>query len=293
MGREIESTDAMSGLARAIEYLSTIEDSYTPESDRFLDYLWANGLSPASIKQYVADLETLEVEDGNRLISAETYNKHVKAVKNRIRILAKQSHFHLTPEQQFKIEETLKAIPLKRIQHHGKEEAELPSREEMKLLLAQAPKRLSLIMEFLLYSGARISEALNVRMGDIQKYRGHVTVTLRGKRNKERLTFVPRDLFDRILREFDQHERRYLFQHSQRQYNRKSIANEVKRQSYKIIGKDISPHDIRHRLGSDMTLEYGLWAASDYLGHASIAVTQQFYNSNRVSAKHIKDLYRR
>lgn len=289
---EIEKASQESALVRAINYLSSIEDSYTAESDRFVDYIWEHGISPESIKRYIAEIAESEVSGQNRKIAAETYNKHVKAVKNRIRALVNASFSHLTGGERYRIEETLKEIPLKSVQHYAKEDEEIPSPEEMRRLLAHAPKRLSLIMEFLLFSGARISEALNVRLGDLKKNKGHITVTLRGKGGKERKAYIPRNLYDRIVVEFDDHNRQYLFQHHGRKYSRNSVANMVKQHSLRIIGKDISPHDIRHRLGTDMTKEYGLWSASSYLGHSTIAITQKFYNANRVTAKHIKDLYK-
>lgn len=278
-------------LARALQFISSIQDSYTPESDRFVDYLYEYGISPETIQNYVQELEHTVIPGANRKYSAETFNKHVKAIKNRVRRLMKAHERSMTGLQRHQIEEMLKTLPTRRVHSYTKTEDEIPTKEEMQVLLAQAPKRLSLIMEFLLYSGARISEALNIMVGDVKKSKGHVSIRLKGKGKKEREVYVPMALYNRILADFDQRNRLYLFQHGGKTYNRNAITNEVRRVSGEIIGKKISPHDIRHRIGTDMTKKYGLWSAADYLGHSDIKVTQRYYNSNRVSAKHIKELY--
>lgn len=289
MGDVEKSND--NALARAIDFIATIQDSYTHESDRFADFIWQHGISPESIHQYIKEIEATVIDGRHRRYSVETYNKYVKAMKNRIRALMEHETFRLGVVEKYQIEKTLESIPLKRIHQYAKEEDEIPTVEEMRLLLQQAPKRLSLIMEFILFSGARISEALNVMVGDIVEHKGHVTIRIAGKGGKQRSVYVPKRLYSRIMSEFDQFHRTFLFQHSGRQYNRKSVTNEIRRVSGEIIGKKISAHDIRHRIGTDMTREYGLWSAADYLGHSSITVTQKYYNSNKVSAKHIKDLY--
>ena len=287
---ELEKRQKDAHLMAAVNAIASIQDAYSYEAQKFAEHIKAEEeISPRSIQSYIDNLKELRSKHDGSIISAETYNKHVKAIKNRIRYLIQNQQ--LSVVERFQIEDFLKGIKLKRIHSSAVTEENIPTKEEMYLLLREAPVKLSLIMEFLLYTGARISEALRVENSDVKVQKESVIVRLRGKGDKERFVYLVREVYNQIRVEFN--GQKYLFEHNGRPYNRVATTNRIREVSMKLIGKSISAHDVRHRLGTDMTAVQGLWAAKEYLGHSSIATTDRFYNHNKVTARDIKDLYKR
>lgn len=286
---ELESTKTFNDVVAIARQIRSLQDSYVYESEQFADYIEDYGeLSAKTLKDYIEQLKQLKSKQSNSKISAETYNKHIKAIKNRIRWILE--HQNVDPILHYQINEFLKKIKLKKVHSRTVSEEDIPTQEEVQILFASAPTRLGLMMEFLLYTGARISEALNVTFGDVRKQKASVVIRLRGKGNKERKVYLIRDVYDRIVKEFGGKE--YLFEHHGKQYSRTAVTNRIRDLSLKTIGKAISAHDLRHRIGTDMTKTYGLWAAKEYLGHASVKTTDEFYNHNKVTARDVQDLYR-
>lgn len=272
--------------------ITSIQDAYKPESDEFIAFIQDRGvISPEVIWAYVDRLNNRMAQGKRAFISAETYNKHVKTVKNRVRLMLKMVSTNLTDIERYRVNEVLSEIKYRKINSRAVTDEKIPTHEELGILLQEAPKRIGLMIEFLVATGCRISEALNVTLGDVTKRKKMVAIRVRGKGGKEREVYVDRKLYDRIIVEFNDEPRLYLFQHDGRQYNRRTFGSEIKRISEKTIGKSLSPHSLRHLVGTRLTRKHGLWAAKSYLGHSSVNTTQEYYNHNKVTATDIQDLF--
>jgi len=71
--------------------------------------------------------------------------------------------------------------------------------------------------------------------------------------------------------------------------SRSWFTNELKRQSKKILGKEIHAHQLRHSFATLM-LRNGerLELVSRYLGHSSVNITAKYYQHDKLSADSLK-----
>jgi site-specific recombinase XerD len=154
------------------------------------------------------------------------------------------------------------------------------------------------LCELLYGSGLRISEALQLNLGDIDM-RGR-SVKVLGKRNKERIVPVTQVAIDAICEYSTQRialgpidESRALFLGDR---GRRLTAASA----YRIVRRLLSgvteasrkgPHMLRHSFATHL-LDNGadLTAVSDMLGHASLSTTQVY---THVSVERLKDAYRK
>ena len=145
------------------------------------------------------------------------------------------------------------------------------------------------IIEVLYSCGLRVSELVNMRLTDIHRNEGYISVT--GKGNKQRL--VP--LGSVALREIDNYlERRVtlpvitdvniLFLNRRgRRLTRVMVFTIIKRAAEAAgIRKNISPHSLRHSFATHL-VEGGadLRAVQEMLGHESITTTEIYTHIDR------------
>lgn len=163
----------------------------------------------------------------------------------------------------------------------GKKAKRLPTvlgREEVEALLKCTRNRKHRTILMTLYgTGLRISEALNLKLPDIDSHRMQLKVT-RGKGNRMRLIpFSPRLLSE--LREYwrDYRPTTYLFpgQSSNWHLGESAIQEAIKASAAKAkIIKPVTPHVMRHSYATGL-LEAGvdILTISRLLGHASFTTT--------------------
>jgi integrase/recombinase XerD len=155
------------------------------------------------------------------------------------------------------------------------------------------------IIETLYGCGLRVSELVSLRITDIHRNEGYVTVT--GKGDKQRL--VP--IGDKALREIDYYtERRnqmpVIYNRNTLFLNRRGnklsrvmIFNIIKDAAARAgISKSISPHTFRHSFATHM-IEAGadLRAVQEMLGHESILTTEIYTHIDRSYLKDTLILY--
>ncbi len=75
----------------------------------------------------------------------------------------------------------------------------------------------------------------------------------------------------------------FLFEHHGRRYERTGISARVTILGKTVIAKKISPHMIRHAVGTLWSGELGIKKAADFLGHENISTTQKFYDHTHVT----------
>lgn len=180
-----------------------------------------------------------------------------------------------------------------------KKEKKLPSyltfNETQKLFddaLRNAPIPTIALFELLYSCGLRISEALNLKIGDIDFARNQVKVL--GKGNKERIvpigTKAKEVLKDHLKLRPSNCE--YVFcTKSGKKLNPAVAYRMIKREISKVSdAKQKSPHTLRHTFATHL-LDKGadLKAVSEMLGHKSLATTQIY---THVSVERLKNAYK-
>jgi len=149
--------------------------------------------------------------------------------------------------------------------------------EERASIARMTPRDMALFM-FLMATGARISEALNVKLDDCKQDGNMVRVPLYGKGGKMREVRIDAALFSDIVAVYGPSSS-WLFQTSGgkpvlRDYAFRRVSSAV----MKATGKHFSPHGARHTFATRAIQRTGkLKAVSDYLGHASASTTLDMY----------------
>ncbi|MDP6144576.1 MAG: site-specific tyrosine recombinase [Acidimicrobiales bacterium] len=167
-----------------------------------------------------------------------------------------------------------------------------------------AARRDKAILEILYGTGARISEVVNISLGDIDPHEGLLKVL--GKGNKERI--VPLGSYAmRALLHWLEPEGRGSFEPDQWISRNDSEAVFLNRRGGRLsrqggwgvvkkygalvgLGSRLSPHTLRHCCATHM-LEHGadIRTVQELLGHASITTTQLY---TKVSRDQLVDAYR-
>lgn len=254
-----------------------IKDNYADDTRIFVNFLESNNLdiSYEGLSAFVKHLN--QVHDGKRL-SAETINKRIKGAKNRIRFIFEHSPESLDLEKAYKLEKALREVKLKKTSKSVSQEKVLML-DEIKVLIDQtstANPAVSLMIEFLAYTGCRISEILNVLVTDMKQSKGYWKIRIAGKGGKERSVLVGKDLIARVTAHFA--GQKYLFEHNQKQYRREYVSMQIKRAGRKYLNKDISAHTLRHSFATDkLKRTKNLKGVSQYLGHSSTSTTADLY----------------
>jgi integrase/recombinase XerD len=144
-------------------------------------------------------------------------------------------------------------------------------------------QRNRLILYLLLYSGARISELVNIKLSDIDQLTA--TLTIRGKGGKVREVSLRQDVLQ-LIKQYRKEERATSrFQESEfllvsqrvNKLHRDAVRDWLKNVS-SDVGFHLHPHLFRHtfstrllRLGVDLT------TVSKLIGHANINMTARYY----------------
>ncbi|CAM4165890.1 site-specific tyrosine recombinase XerD [Jeotgalicoccus halotolerans] len=283
--------------------------------DEYLTYLKIErGLSNASISSYKQDLKqynqylTDENVTGVEQITAEilvTFLQFLslsgKSNKTIRRIQSTLRNFH----QFLQIEQVIDTNPALRL-NTPKEERELPvvlSVEEMETLLHSPDStaqgiRDNAIMELLYASGLRVSELINLKLGDLNLDMGFIRVY--GKGDKERIVPTTEYVADK-LNNYIKNQRLTLLKHENtdilfltnrgKGFTRQGLWKTIKK--YVLISginKNITPHTFRHSFATHL-IENGadLRAVQEMLGHSDISTTQVY---TQISASKIREMYK-
>ena len=154
-----------------------------------------------------------------------------------------------------------------------------------------------LMLELLYGTGVRVSELINIRLGDINM--DDRSIRILGKGNKERIVLYGRYAaealgvyLDNSYRELNRKGSEYLLLNKNGdrisdRYVRKIIERKARECE---IGKRVSPHTLRHTFATDM-LNNGadLISVKDLMGHNSINTTSIY---THITDDHIRSVYR-
>lgn len=140
------------------------------------------------------------------------------------------------------------------------------------------------LVELLYGSGLRVAECVGLDMGGVDRTKGEVRVT--GKGRKERIVPMPRSALDALedwlsVRELlrpDPEESALFLNARGGRLSARSVSRLLKRRALEAgVPKDVHPHALRHSFATHL-LEGGadLRSIQEMLGHASLSTTQKY-----------------
>ncbi|MEK4207150.1 tyrosine-type recombinase/integrase [Paenibacillus sp. FSL R10-2788] len=154
------------------------------------------------------------------------------------------------------------------------------------LVLESDSKRNYAIVSLLAYCGLRISECLNIRMSDFN-LTSRELIVYEGKGNKQRTVIISSKaktaLQSWIKERTDKGiDSEYLFVSNRGSKIDRTVINKLFKQYSALIGKDITPHDLRHffcshALENDMSVH----EVANQAGHSNIHTTLLYTNPTR------------
>ena len=272
-GRPRKGHDAL------LNELESIRDVYRLDVKQFVGFVREKKLLIVEgFRQYAAWLE--QEHDGRRY-SPSTINRKLSAARSRVRYAFKHSAYADSLRRKYRLEDILRSAKLKKIDAIVVSPSAVLDLEEARRLVWQAKnKAIRLMVTFLLRTGVRVSEMLHIGLDDLTPGTDGLTaVRIRGKAGKERTISVKNDLLEQVTRHF--RGRVLLFEHDGRSYNRVSVTNRVKEESLRILGREVSPRQLRHSWAA-MQIKKGrsVRAVAAALGHSSPGLTAQMYSSS-------------
>lgn len=166
------------------------------------------------------------------------------------------------------------------------------TKEEITQLINSIKNRKHKLIVMLMYSsGLRLSELLNLKVGDLE-LEEKIGWVRSGKGAKDRLFLLPNRLIEE-LKEYtkDKKESDYIFIGRKGRMTPRNVQKIIKK-SIKVAGieKDVHPHSLRHSLGTHL-LEDGvdIRKIQILLGHANLSTTQLYTHVTTAELKKIKN----
>ena len=149
--------------------------------------------------------------------------------------------------------------------------------EEEAACLERMTVRCAALFRFLLATGARVSEALGIRINQCRREEKAVVCPVIGKGGKTRELRVNAELWDAINKTYA--GTTFLFETAGgKKLDRSNVSHQIARNVKRACGKKFSPHSARHVFATRMIAETRkIQAMSEYLGHAGVAITLSMY----------------
>ena len=253
-----------------------INGIYRTANKRFIEFLDTSGYG------LVDGLEAYTLELRQNTKSANTYNTYVAGIKKRIREVLEIYENQIPIDKQYAIEKKIKKIKRMKINTIAVAPEKILSYVEIEQLIEKTKdKTISLIVSFLAYSGCRISEALNIKLVDIKKeYTRKDTCIIRvvGKGEKERDIQINLSLVTECKQHFQ--GKTYLFEHTGKKYNSRSITQRINQWGYRVLGNDVhvTAHVFRHSFATEKAKQgVSTKNLATMLGHSTTAITEDMY----------------
>ena len=266
--------------------LNTLE-AYRRDITKFTDYLSQNektitGFIRSDITSFLNHLR----DSGNQ---ANTLARNIAALRGLCKFMLLEGLITEDPIENLSTPKGWKRIP--RV---------IGTDEVSDLLKKPEGKKLSLrdraILEIIYSSGLRASEAINIKMGDINFEAGFITII--GKGSKERVVPINEPTLITI-KKYIEESRPEILKHRNSQFlflakggkpmTRQRLWQIIKMYS-KQLSIEMSPHTLRHCFASHL-LEGGadLLALQKMLGHTDISTTQIY---TKVTPERLKKIHK-
>ena len=143
---------------------------------------------------------------------------------------------------------------------------------------------LSLIIQALFWTGARISELLTITLERSSSEASNAEFRIIGKGRKERTVYMPSELYKKVIETI--HPTKFFFEsRNNKPLHRVNITKAIR----KAGGRCIHAHTLRHSCAMYLKDERGLSAdkIAKYLGHSSPAITLEYYFHGAATAEEI------
>ncbi|GGG95807.1 tyrosine-type recombinase/integrase [Pedobacter zeae] len=265
--------------------------SYQTDLDQFEEFLKASGLDFSEVKHthlrsYLVEL----MEEGH---SENTVNRKISALRSFYKFLHRSGKIDQNPSALIKAPKIPKRLPV------------FVEAQKMDHLLDSAhyfdesfpSVRDHLVIELLFGTGMRLTELLQLKDSDIDVYSG--TIKVLGKRNKERIIPVNKQLINQVnnyielkkIQNFNNNLRILIVTNTGAAGYPKLIYRIVTSYlNYISTNEKKSPHVLRHSYATSL-LNAGadLNAIKELLGHASLAATQVYTHN---SIERLKTIYK-
>ena len=252
------------------------QDNYSYDIRRFIDWLGDRPLDFLAVQDFIGFLD-------GKGYSAATINKNISAIKHRIHYLFESSPDFLDANKEREIEHLLK----QKIKGYKKPSGAIDTGkvlaiEEVRLLVHNSSEKIGLIIRLLFNQGLRISEAIDIRLTDIDDRGDYIAIQIRGKGSKYREIKMSKAFLKKLTDHF-QGKTWLLETANGNPYRRESLGWQIADLGKKVLGKKISPHIFRHSFAYHMRVvkKIPLETLSAYLGHAGANVTASMYLPRR------------
>ncbi len=268
--------------------------SYQDDLIQFFDFLELhyghtslNQISHSFVRSWFALLN-------EQKITARTINRKMSTLKSFFKYHLKQGNIEQTPMSNVIAPKIRKRLPVFLNENDTKELI-----GTLNIVSEDWESLNSKIIITLLYnSGMRLSELINLKETQIDKYKGQIKVL--GKGNKERIIPISKKLVTLINEYTNQKKVKFgeagtfllvtakgTKLYSKYVYN---LVNKVLKSSVKTLDKQ-SPHVLRHTFATHlMNNGANLDAVKELLGHTSLATTQIYTHS---SIEKLKEVYKK
>lgn len=166
------------------------------------------------------------------------------------------------------------------------------TKEEVRQLIGSIKNSKHKLIVMMLYSsGLRLSELLNLKVGDIE-VNEKIGWVRSGKGSKDRLFLLSEKLIEE-LKEYIQNKKEsdYMFSGRNERMSSRNVQKIIKKIAKNAgIEKNVHPHTLRHTLGTHL-LEDGVNIRNiqELLGHANISTTQIYTHVSTEELKKIKN----
>ena len=265
-----------------LRIIESINDNYAYHVRHFCTWMRStgHGVNFEAIRDYFVELNDSDY-------SAATIRVKRQAVLKRIRHLFKSRPM----SERVQLEEALKDLstgatraPKVASNAIGTDKIISPLEYE-RLLQGARSDRQRCFMMTLWFTGCRISEILGVKLQHCEIQGDRVRVRVLGKGKKERFVWLPTALWERIRKCFGGSTWLFATQ-SGKPYSRSYVSNQIAKLGRAILDRRISAHTFRHSFATRKIKETGkIQAVSQYLGHASVAITLSLYCHDELSAE--------
>jgi len=270
---------------------------------KFLIYVYEieDELHQDEVIKLLSDIEEEDVADyihhliHEKELKSTSVNKIISSLKSIYRELEKNG-----------ITNPMKRVPLLKSSKHNLENVLALSAEDLREIISKInitndkKYRDYIILQTLFYTGMRSSELLNLKVKNIIKREGETVLKLeKTKSGKTQYKPLHPDCYEKIIEFTDyvfslygisQNKRddMYIFS-SNYENNQKMSYNNLYRliKEYgKLITKNISPHNIRHTVATELSLQGAdIIEIRDFLGHADTKVTEVYINAKNILEK--------
>jgi len=256
--------------------------AYHSDVRGYVEFVKEKALSPGDVSTLIAYRKHL-LRKGLRPSSV---NRKLIAVKRYLIEFAKREYTSAKAEVLRGVYRDVMAVKLGAGEKHISRD-KLITEEEARRLLDAMPRRIRYIGEFLFVTGARISEALNVKLSDVRSLNGYAEVMIVGKAQKARRLLISTEFLERC-RDCYAGER-YLFStRSGSRFDRSYVLREFVRASKRALGKRVTPHCARHSFATwTLSKTRKIKGVSEYLGHSDAAVTLNMYIHETLTAEEL------